>query len=175
MPIKKSRKTVWIVLAIILLAAFVENGCAQARWASLRIRRGMTVSQALQVSGDWSWGFAYSERSAPEPPVQLPFGRLDISLGGDQHQRFASLDEVAQAVNRQMTGHPWRMSLTYLGAMRYSFAVSFRRTRQGTTRLGHLVYAVVGVISPLHSQPSGKLPWGRLSEAVVGVNACFRQ
>ncbi len=125
MPIKKSRKTVWIVLAVILLAAFVENGCAQARWASLRVRRGMTVSQALQVSGDWSWGFAYSERSAPEPPVQLPFGRLDISLGGDQRQRFASLEEVAQAVNRQMTGHPWRMSLTYLGAMRYSFAVSF--------------------------------------------------
>jgi hypothetical protein len=24
-----------------------------------------------------------------------------------------------------MTGQPWRMSLTYLGAMRYSFAVSF--------------------------------------------------
>jgi hypothetical protein len=74
MPIRKSRKTVWIVLAVILLAAFVENGCVQARWASLRIRRGMTVSQALQVSGDWSWGFAYSERSAPEPPVQLPLG-----------------------------------------------------------------------------------------------------
>jgi len=32
---------------------------------------------------------------------------------------------VAQAINRQMIGHPWRMSLTYLGAMRYSFAVSF--------------------------------------------------
>ena len=101
MPIKKSRKTVWIVLAVVLLAAFVENGCAQAGWASLRIRRGMTVSQALQVSGDWSWGFAYSERFAPESPVQLPFGRLDISLGGDQRQRFASLDEVAQAVRGQ--------------------------------------------------------------------------
>jgi len=24
-----------------------------------------------------------------------------------------------------MTGQPWRMSLTYLGEMRYSFAVSF--------------------------------------------------
>jgi hypothetical protein len=125
MPIKKSRKTVWVVLAVILLAAFVENGCVQARWASLRIRRGMTLSEALQVSGDWTWGFAYSERPAPEPPVHLPFGRLDISLGGDHRQRFASLDEVAQALDQQMTGHPWRMSLAYLGALRYSFAVSF--------------------------------------------------
>jgi hypothetical protein len=125
MPVKKSRKTVWIVLAVILLAAFVENGCAQATWASLRIRRGMTMSQALQVSGDWTWGFAYSERPAPEPPVQFPFGRLDISLGGEQRQRFASLDQVAQALDQHMTGHPWRMSLTYLGAMRYTLAVSF--------------------------------------------------
>ena len=125
MLIKKSKKSVWIVLAVILLVAFVENGCVQAIRASLRIRRGMTVSEALEVSGDWTWGFAYSERSAPESPVHLPFGRLDISLGGDQRQRFASLDEVAQALDGQMTGHPWRMSLAYLGAMRYSFAVSF--------------------------------------------------
>ncbi len=111
------------------MIAYEELMChslCSTRWASLRIRRGMTVSQALQVSGDWTWGcFAYSERPAPEPPVQLPFCRLDMSLGGDQRQRFASLDEVAQAVDRQMTGQPWRMSLTYLGAMRYSFAVSF--------------------------------------------------
>ena len=125
MPIKKSRRIGWIILAIILLGVFVKNGCVQASLASFRIRRGMTVSQALQVAGEWTWGFAYSERPAPEPPAQLPFGRLDISLGGDQRQRFASLDEVAQAVNRQMTGHSWRMSLTYLGAMRYSVAVSF--------------------------------------------------
>jgi hypothetical protein len=125
MPIKKSHKTVWIVFAVILLAALVENACVQARWASLRIRRGMTLSQALQVSGDWTWGFAYSERPAPEPPVHLPFGHRAIFRGGDQRQPFASLDEVAQALDQQMIGHPWRMSLTYLGAVRYSFAVFF--------------------------------------------------
>ena len=125
MPIKKSRMTGWIILAIILLVVIVENGCMQASLASFRVRRGMTVSQALQVAGDWTWGFAYSERPAPEPPLRLPFGRLNISLEGDQRQRFASLDETAQAVNRQMTGHPWRMSLTYLGAMRYTIAISF--------------------------------------------------
>ena len=122
---KSNKKSVWIVLAVVLLVAFVENGCAQAIRASLRIRRGMTVSEALQVSGDWTWGFAYSERPAPEPPVHLPFSHFGIFLGGDHRQRFASLDEVAQALDQQMTGHPWRMSLAYLGALRYSFAVSF--------------------------------------------------
>lgn len=103
--IKKSKKSVWIVLAVILLVAFVENGCAQAIRARLRIRRGMTVSEALQVSGDWTWGFAYSERPAPEPLVHLPFSQFSIFLGGDHRQRFASLDEVAQALDQQMTGH----------------------------------------------------------------------
>jgi hypothetical protein len=52
MPIKKSRKAGWIILAVILLGVFVENGCLQASLASFRVRRGMTVSQALQVAGD---------------------------------------------------------------------------------------------------------------------------
>src|SRR5579864_6100689 len=125
MPIKKSRKAGWIILAVILLGVFVENGCLQASLASLRVRRGMTVSQALQVAGDWTWGFAYCERPSPEEPVHLPFGHFGIFPGGDHRQPFASLDEVAQAVNQQMTGHPWRMTLTYLGAMRYSVSFSF--------------------------------------------------
>jgi len=129
MPIKKSRGTGWIILAIILLGVFVENGCLQASLATFRIRHGMTVSQALQVAGDWTWGFAYSERPSPEESVHLPFGHRAIFRGGNQRQPFASLDEVAQAVNLQMTGHPWRMSLTYLGAMRYS--VSFSVDAQG--------------------------------------------
>ena len=68
MPIKKSRKACWIILAVILLGVFVENGCLQASLASLRVRRGMTVSQALQVAGDWTWGFAYCERPLPRTP-----------------------------------------------------------------------------------------------------------
>src|SRR6266852_5207945 len=57
------------------MIAYEELMChspCSTRWASLRIRRGMTVSQALQVSGDWTWGFAYSERrSRAARPISL--------------------------------------------------------------------------------------------------------
>ncbi len=125
MPIKKSEKIVWIVLGVILLLLLTQNACVQASWASFRIRRGMTVNEALQVSGDWTWGHASSERSAPEPSVELPFNpRLIFSEKGER-QEFASLAEVAQGLEQQMIGHPWRMSLTYLGTGRPSFAVFF--------------------------------------------------
>jgi len=143
MPIKKSRKTVWIVLAVVLLAAFVENGCAQAGWASLRIRRGMTVSQALQVSGDWSWGFAYSERFAPESPP--------TSLWSPRHlpgrRPTPTLRIPGRSSPSRQSANDWP-PVAHVADLSGSDALQFRsllrRTRQGTTRLGHLVYAVVG-------------------------------
>jgi hypothetical protein len=125
MLIKKSVKIAQIVFVVILLLVLTQNACVRARWASFRIRRGMTVNEALQVSGDWTWAHAHSERPAPEPAVDLPFNRRLIFHGPDQRQQFASLEEVAQALDQQMTGHPWRMSLTYLGIPRSSFAVHF--------------------------------------------------
>ena len=125
MPIKKSEKIVRIVFVVILLLLLSQNACVQATWASFRIRRGMTVNQALQVSGDWTWGHAHSERPAPEPGVELPFNHRLIFQGKDQPQKFASLEEVAQGLEQQMIGHPWRMSLTYLGTGRPWFAVFF--------------------------------------------------
>ena len=65
---------------------------------------------------------------SPESPVEASpwLASATSSWEADRRQRLASLRrELAQAVSRQMTSHPWRMSLTYLGAMRYSFAVSF--------------------------------------------------
>ena len=125
MPIEKSEKIVRIVFVVILLVALTQNACVQASWASFRIRRGMTVNQALQVSGEWTWGHAYSERPAPEPGVGLSFNPRLIFHGKDEPQRFASLEEVAQGLEQQMIGHPWHMSLTYLGTGRPWFAVFF--------------------------------------------------
>jgi hypothetical protein len=76
MPIEKSEKIVRIVFVVILLVALTQSARVHASWASFRIRRGMTVNQALQVSGDWTWGHAHSERPAPElgvSPSRRPF------------------------------------------------------------------------------------------------------
>lgn len=116
MPIKKSEKIVRIVFVVILLLLLSQNACVQASWASFRIRRGMTANEALQVSGNWTWGHAHSESPAPEPSVELPFNHLLI---------FQGKDERAQGLEQQMIGHPWRMSLTYLGTGRPWFAVFF--------------------------------------------------
>jgi hypothetical protein len=126
MPIQKSDKIVWIIFPLILVVGLSQNACVQATWASHRIRNGMTLNEALEVSADWTWGHAYSERPAPEPGVGLSFNhRLIHFLGKDESQKFASLNEVALSLDQQMTGHPWRMSLTYVGMPRPSFAVSF--------------------------------------------------
>jgi hypothetical protein len=85
----------------------------------------MTVNEALQVSGDWIWGFASSERPAPEPSVELPFNHRIIFHENGERQQFASPEEVAQGLEQQMSGHPWSMSFTYLGAVRASFRVFF--------------------------------------------------
>ena len=126
MPIHKSVKIMRIVFPAILLLALSQNACVQATWASHRIRSGMTAREALDVAGDWTWGHAYSERSAPEPAIVLSFNHRVVQVPGkDTSQKLASLDEVAQSLAQQMTGHPWRMSLTYIGMPRPSFAVSF--------------------------------------------------
>jgi len=125
MPVKKSEKITRIVFVAIVLLVLMQNACVHASWASLRIRRGMSVQEALQVSGDWTWANAHSERPAPEPPVVLPFNHRLIFHGQGQRQQFASLEEIAQALDQQMTGHPWRMSLTYMGIPRASIAVYF--------------------------------------------------
>jgi hypothetical protein len=142
MPIKKSRRTGWgIILAIILLGVGERLLAGKLGYFPHPARHDREPSTP-SCGRLGTWGFAYSERPSPEESVHLPFGHRAIFREGSQRQPFASLDEVAQAVNLQMTGHPWRMSLTYLGAMRYSVSFS-RRTRQGTRRLGSLVYAVV--------------------------------
>jgi hypothetical protein len=124
MPIKKSEKIVRIVFVVIVpLLLLMQSACVHASWASLRIRPGMSVQEALQVSGDWTWAHAHSDRPAPEPPIDLAFNQRLIFHGQDQRQQFASLEEVAQALDQQMTGHPWRMSLTFVGIPRSSFAV----------------------------------------------------
>ena len=127
-PYYEQRATAAIVsgfVVILPLLVLSQNACVQASWASFRIRRGMTVNEALRVSGDWTWGHAHSERPAPEPDVELPFNPRLIFQGKDQRQQFASLEEVAQGLEQQMIGHPWRMSLTYLGTGRPCFAVFF--------------------------------------------------
>lgn len=124
MAIKKSDKILGIVVLIILTVGLSQNACVQAGWASHRIRPGMSVQEALQVSGDWMWAGAHSDRPAPEPPLRLSFNRRLI-FHGDDRQQFASLDDVAQALDQRMTGHPWRMWLTYSGIPRASFGVLF--------------------------------------------------
>ena len=127
MAIKKSEKIVRIVFVVIVpLLLLNQSACVHASWARLRIRPGMSVQEALRVSGNWTWAHAYFDRPAPEPAVDLPFNRRLIFRGQDQRQQFASLEEVGQALDQEMTGHPWRMSLTYLGTIpRSSFAVYF--------------------------------------------------
>lgn len=129
MPVKK---IVAIGFVLILLWSLTQNACVQATWASLRIRRGMTVNEALQVSGgDWIWGNAYSDRPAPEPSVSIPFNQRVIFHKSAERpvferQVFDSLEEVAESLQQQMMGHPWIMSLTYVGAVnRPVVAVSF--------------------------------------------------
>jgi hypothetical protein len=121
---KKSDMIVGSVILLILLVALPQNACVQAGWASHRIRPGMSVQEALQVSGDWTWAGAHSDRPAPEPALRLSFNRRLISHG-DERQQFASLDEIAQALDQRMTGHPWRMWLIYSGIPRASFGVLF--------------------------------------------------
>jgi len=53
MAIKKSDKILGIVVVIIVTVGLSQNACVQAGWASHRIRPGMSVQEALQVSGDW--------------------------------------------------------------------------------------------------------------------------
>jgi hypothetical protein len=126
MPTKKSKKIVRIVFGVIVLVLLTQNACVQATWASHRIRRGMTVEQVLQVSGQWTWGHAYSERPAPEPGMSIGFGSSTIHLmGKDEAQPLASREELAQVLEQQMSGHSWSMSLTYMGGVRASFAVFF--------------------------------------------------
>jgi len=141
MPIKKSEKIVRIVFAVILLLLLTQNACVQASWSSHRIRRGMTVNQVLQASGQWTWGHAYSERPAPEPGLSVSFNSSSIQLmGKDEPQKLTSREELAQVLEQQMNGHSWNMSLTYLGAVRASFAVFF--DTQGK------VQSVSGIVGP---------------------------
>jgi hypothetical protein len=141
MPIKKSEKIVRIVFAIILLLLLTQNACVQASWASFRMQRGMSVNEALQVSGHWTWGHAYSERPAPRPGLSLSFNPHLIHFPGkDESQELASREELAQVLEQQMNGHPWSMSLTYPGAVRASFAVFF--DAQGK------VQSVSGIVGP---------------------------
>ena len=96
----------------------------------------MTVNETLQVSGDGTWAHAHSERPASEPAVDLPFNRRLIFHGPDQRQQFSSVEEVAQALDQEMIGHPWRMSLTYVGGflVRASLSISTRRARYKGSR-----------------------------------------
>jgi hypothetical protein len=125
-PTKKSEKIVRIVFAVLLLIFVSQSDCVRASWASHRIRRGMTVNDVLQVSGDWTWGHAYSERPAPEPGVGLSFNSHSIHLSGkDESRELASREELAQVLGQQMVGHSWNMSLTYMWPLRASFLVFF--------------------------------------------------
>jgi len=125
-PIKKSEKIVRIVFAVVLLVVVSQSDCVRASWASHRIRRGMTVNEALQISGDWTWGHAYSERPTPEPGVGLSFSPHSIHLQGkDELQDVTSREELAQVIEQQMNGHAWSMSFTYLWPLRASFLVFF--------------------------------------------------
>jgi hypothetical protein len=125
-PIKKSEKIVRIVFAVVVLVMVSQSDCVRASWASHRIRRGMTVNEVLQVSGDWEWGHAYSERPGPEPVVAVSFNPRSIrALGKDESQEVASKVELASDLEQQMNGHAWSMSLTYLWPMRASFRIFF--------------------------------------------------
>ena len=125
-PIKKSEKIVRIGFAVVLLVVVSQSDCVRASWASHRIRSGMTVNEVLQVSGDWEWGSAYSERPAPEPGVAVSFNARSIRvLGKGESQEVVSQGELASGLEQQMNGHAWSMSLTYLWPMRASFRIFF--------------------------------------------------
>ena len=115
-PIKKSEKIVRIGFAVVLLVVVSQSDCVRASWASHRIRSGMTVNEVLQVSGDWEWGSAYSERPAPEPGVAVSFNARSIRVLGKGE---------SHGLEQQMNGHAWSMSLTYLWPMRASFRIFF--------------------------------------------------
>ena len=119
----RSKKIELIVFVVLTLAALTQNACVQANWARIRIRRGMTAGQALQVSGGWIWGNAESDDPALDPPIRLPFNHALIWHGQKERQEFASLEDVAESLQQQMMGHPWWMSLTYLGTGRPVFTV----------------------------------------------------
>ena len=141
MPIKKSEKIVRIVFAVIVLLLLTQNACVQASWASHRIRRGMTLNQVFEVAGQWTWGYAYSERPAPEPGLSVRFNSSSIHLmEKDEPQKLTSREELAQGLEQQMNDHSWSMSLTYSGAVRASFAVFF--DAQGK------VQSVSGIVGP---------------------------
>lgn len=141
MSIKKSEKIVRIVFVVILVLVLSQNACVQASWARLRIRRGMTANEALQVSGDWTWGHAHSERPAPEPSVELPFNHRLIFQGKDEQQKFASLEEVAQGLEQQI--RPPLAHVAYLSGNGASLVrCLFRCSGQGTKRVGNLAGTV---------------------------------
>jgi hypothetical protein len=140
LPIRKSEKIVRIVFVVIVpLLLLMQSACVHANWARFRIRHGMTVNEALQVSGDWTWAPAHSERPAPEPAVDLPFNQRFIFDGQGQPEQFASLNEVAQALGEQMSGHPWHVAYVFGGPSSFRLHCLFRRAGKGTKRLGHLV------------------------------------
>ena len=61
-------------------------------------------------------------------------------MGKDEPHKLTSGEELAQVIEQQMNGHSWSMSLTYLGAVRASFAVFF--DAQGK------VQSVSGIVGP---------------------------
>jgi hypothetical protein len=125
MATAKSGRIVQIVFAVLVLGALTQNSCLQANWARLRIRQGMTASEALRVSGDWTWGHAASEDPPLNPAIDLPFSHMLIFHGQKDRQQFASLDEVAQSLQQRMMGHAWHMTLSFLGTGRPLFTVFF--------------------------------------------------
>lgn len=127
---RKSRKIVRICLAVIALVLISQSACVQAEWARSRIKPGMSVGDVFRAIDGWDWCVAYSPNTPPEKFVSYHLTHsqnqyfMQTGYQGAR-QQFTGKDELIPAMQKLMNdGHPWRMSFTYLGGLRASFAVS---------------------------------------------------
>jgi len=128
---KKSGKIANICVAVIGLFMLSQSACVQAQWARSRIKPGMSVGDVFRAIDGWDWCTAYSLRTETEKFVgyHLTHGQNQYFMRHswqDASQQFTGKDELIPVIEKLMNdGHAWRMSFTYLGGLRASFAVSF--------------------------------------------------
>ena len=94
------------------------------------------VNQVLQVSGQWTWGHAYSERPAPEPGLSVSFNSSSIhSMGKDEPQKLTSRGRTGPG-SRTADERPLLEHVAYLsGSSAGQFRCLLRCPGQGTKRV----------------------------------------